>query len=312
MGEHLYICGLVQVWLWRSPSVSRPLTRPMAKHGYRIRVVKNANSLHQVLALANPNVNKLKNLHIRATVFLWLYMRTYEIVFRNCTSLQDLHLFSTTSSLDRHASLANYVLMLAFVHFSALSRLRPRLRSKRWGPNNCLCVTHDSKFSQWTFEIRDSIFRVRINITFDLSPVKSYRVQGPFGSIRGAFDSTDVREEPARLCPQLTGYHLEVGTGAIVTEFLANIANPVHLFMLRYEHISSEVIKAILFHNTSMKTVMYFYPTEGFGSEENIALVSDYFHASGHHLQLIQENCAQLEHLNLHFHEMDMDIVEQS
>lgn len=113
--------------IWRKidfrahPQFANLSTEVIAKHGHHIRTAKNASTLLQITALANPSINQLKELQIRAVASMlpMLHVYAYEIVFKNRASLQNLHLFASTSSIDRQKSVAKFVIPSTFVPLSS-------------------------------------------------------------------------------------------------------------------------------------------------------------------------------------------------
>ncbi|KAG0374025.1 hypothetical protein BGX24_010944 [Mortierella sp. AD032] len=65
------------------------------KHGHRIRIIKNAKTLSQVVLLAYANsIDQLRNLSIEIAASASQHARANKTISRNNTTLQDLHLFA--------------------------------------------------------------------------------------------------------------------------------------------------------------------------------------------------------------------------
>lgn len=104
----------------------------------------NASTLLQITSLAHPSINKLKELKIRTVALKspMLHVRAYEIVSRCRASLQSMHLFASTSSVDRLQSATNFVITSTFIPLPSAASFP--------GPSKImtlkieqLCLTHD-------------------------------------------------------------------------------------------------------------------------------------------------------------------------
>lgn len=314
----------------------------LTKNGHLIQVVRNAKSLPQVTVLANSSVSGLKCLHIDPTASVLQHVRAYEIVHRNSNSLQDLHLFAVSSTSNRADSLTHFVSTSALVPSLGETLPSPsRLRSLKIG---CMCLTHDGlaiilqgcpKLSELRMPHTDIVgtptqsFQ-HTGVTQFGATLRSIYVVAPGGrsllyyfpdlrslsvyNFESSFpvSSAKIKEDTIRYCPSLTGYRLEDITGAIVPEFLTNIAHNVSEVVFHHGHLSLETITAILLHQSTLKSVSHFHVQRGLDFEKaDVAPVSTHFEGSGRCLQLIPRCCSQLDVLDLHFHEMDMDVVEQ-
>lgn len=314
----------------------------VAKNGHLLRVVKYANSLPRVTVLANSSICELKDLHIDPTASVLQHVRSYEIVHRNNTSLQDLHLSAASFTSNREDSLTHYVSTPALA--PSLGKTLPcpsRLKSLKI---ESMCLTHDGlaailqgcpKLSELKLPHTDIVgtptqsFQ-HIGVTLFCASLRSIFVVAPGGrsllyyfpglkclsvyNFEPSFtvSSARIKEDTTRYCPSLTGYRLEDTTGAIVPEFLTNIANNVSEVVFIHGHLSLETITAILLHQSTLKIVWHFYVHRDLELEKaDIPPVSTHFEGSARYLQLIPRCCSQLEVLDLHFHEMDMDVVEQ-
>ncbi|KAF9134229.1 hypothetical protein BGW39_007700 [Mortierella sp. 14UC] len=118
-----------------------------------------------------------------------------------------------------------------------------------------------------------------------------------------------IKEDLLRCCPDVTRYRVVDKTGDIVSEFLLNIADNITEFMFSYEHMSMETLTGLL-HQMSLESVAHFHE-QGFEYEKEVVpSISDHFRQSGRFLQLIPRGCSPLRILDLHLHEMDMDVAE--
>ncbi|KAG9069467.1 hypothetical protein KI688_010370 [Linnemannia hyalina] len=98
--------------------------------------------------------------------------------------------------------------------------------------------------------------------------------------------SSSMIKELQRFCPLLTGYQLEDHNSTIIPKFLKSRFtgngdnNNISEITFKYRHTTVKGIAVILLHETSFKT-------------------------------LIPRGCLKIRAIDLHYHEMDMDIVKQ-
>ncbi|KAF9134233.1 hypothetical protein BGW39_007704 [Mortierella sp. 14UC] len=315
----------------------------VAKHGHLIRIVKNAKTPAQVSVLNNAGVDSLRDLHIDPTASAIQHVQVYEIIYRNSFNLQHLHLFAATLSHNKEVYSTHYVSAPALLPSSGPT---PLVSSKLKALSlKQLCLTHNSlvtilqgcpgltelrlpytdmvgtptrSFQHTGVKVLGSTFKSLFHLPTTGPSLLSYFPQlttlSTFNYGLGAVTvpSTVIKGEISRYCPQLTGYYLEDSVGTITREFLTKIASSVTEIGFLYNHISLDIIMAILLHQTTMKAVKHFdvQPGFDFAEKEDVIPVSDDFQESGRFLQLIPRCCSKLEEINLHGHEMDMDDVE--
>ncbi|KAF9547127.1 hypothetical protein EC957_008807 [Mortierella hygrophila] len=314
----------------------------IAKYGHYIQIVMNAKSFSKVSSLANASVNRLRTLHIDTAASALQHILAYEILSRNYSSLHELHLLAHSFPADKRSSSAHYVVTPALVIFPGTISIPSKLNHLRI---ENLCLTNDGLVmilqgcpglsALWVeqVEIVGPSTRLFQHMGINLLSLDLINIYTGLSrpSILSYFPNlttlhtwsrdtsytipwNGIKEELSRHCPRLIGYQLEDSTGAIVHDFLANIANNnnVSRIMFEYCHISSNTITAILMHQTFLKSVEQFTPSSDFDLErEVVAPVSSHFQASGHLLQLIPRCCPRLVSLCLMSHEMDMDVVER-
>ncbi|KAG9069481.1 hypothetical protein KI688_010384 [Linnemannia hyalina] len=313
----------------------------ITKNGHLIRVVKNAKSLPQVTVLANASVRGLKDLHIDPTASVLQHVRAYEIVHRNNNSLQDLHLFATLLVSNIEDSLIHYVSTSALT--PSLSETLPSPSRLRSLEIQNMCLTHDGlaailqgcpKLSELKLPFTDivgtptqsfqhtgvTLFFAFLKSIYDAAPgsrslldyFPALTTLSTYSLNSVSIPASRIKEDTRRYCPYLTGYRLQDQTGAIVPEFLVNIAHNISEIVFVHKQISLETITAILLHQSTLTSVLHFYVHQDLDLEEaNIAPVSTHFEGSSQYLQLIPRCCSRLDILDLHFQEMNMDVVEQ-
>ncbi|KAF8944344.1 hypothetical protein BGZ47_004350 [Haplosporangium gracile] len=304
------------------PQFANLPSETIAKHGHRIRIANNVKSLSQVSALANSSVNKLRELHTRATASPSLHIRAYEVVLRNRASLQDLHLFANTSSFNRHESLANYVLTSAFVSLSVaspsdLSKIT-RLKIEQ------LCLTHDSLVE--ILRGCPKLYDLRLPYTDVVGvPTQSFQHTGVsfFASdFKNLFESNKV--------PRATAFSWWIvpvaGTHPSPLSYFPNLITlSVCNYTANTTIPSVEIKEAISQHCPRLTgfqleditgTIVFEFLTNIADAvsrlDDKVASVHICSQVIDHHLQLTLRKCSQLRVLDLHFYEMDMDDVEET
>ncbi|OAQ32530.1 hypothetical protein K457DRAFT_16095 [Linnemannia elongata AG-77] len=88
--------------------------------------------------------------------------------------------------------------------------------------------------------------------------------------------------------------------------------NNISKITSNYEYTTVEALTAIYLHQASLKSAVAYYREYHVDIErEEIIPVLDHFRISGHHLQLTPRSCLKPQVIDLHYHKMDMDVVEQ-
>ncbi|KAF9335073.1 hypothetical protein BGZ91_010619 [Linnemannia elongata] len=77
-----------------------------------------------------------------------------------------------------------------------------------------------------------------------------------------------------------------------------------------YDHISLGIITSLLFHPETLTSVKIYRGVDFILDRDAVPAVDDHFWAQGQFLQLIPRTCKGLRILDIHLHEMDMDVVE--
>ncbi|KAF9546218.1 hypothetical protein EC957_009957 [Mortierella hygrophila] len=252
----------------------------ISKNGHLIQVVKNASSFPQVTVLANasvpetlPSPSRLKSLKIHS---MCLTHDGLAAILQGCPKLSELRLRHTNIVGTPTQSFQHTGVTIFCASFKSIYETAPGSRSLL------------------------SYFPA-------LRTLSTYN----FGSV-STIPASRIREDTRRYCPYITRYRLEDDTGAIVPEFLVNIAHNISGIVFFHGNMSLETITAILLHQPTLTSVSHFYVQQDLDLEKaDVAPVSTHFEGSAHYLQLIPRCCSRLDTLDLHFHEMDMDVVEQ-
>ncbi|KAG0283538.1 hypothetical protein BGZ96_012057 [Linnemannia gamsii] len=323
----------------------------VGKHGGLIRVIKNAKSLSHVSVLANIRVNQLRSLHVETTASVLQHEYAYEVVSRNKASLQHINLYASTVPTNKRSSLAHFVsapaliictsaqlkecectsvsvlksltlsnLCLTGSGFMSILLASPMLEELRLlstdvvgAPNWWIQHSGIKLFVSWLKNI--------IRPDTDSADGPSLLAYLPALNILNICDHENqsaslsaekIKKDLAQYCPNLTVFHLQDSSGAIIPKFCYNAPNNLTEIVYMYHYTSPEVLTSILLHQNSLKAVSVFCSDNIFSaSRHEVIPVNDHFQASGRLLQLIPRGCPQLEVLSLHLHEMDMDEVEK-
>ncbi|KAK3845519.1 MAG: hypothetical protein J3R72DRAFT_435971 [Linnemannia gamsii] len=312
----------------------------VAKHGHLTRIVKNAKSPHQISILANAGVKNLRDLHMEQTASAIQHVQVYEIVPRNSFTLEKIHLFAA-SFVDNKHTISTYFVSSSGLLPSAgpappiTSKLKALILKR-------VCITHDSliailqgcpglaevylvhtdmvgtptqSFQHTGVKVLESSLKSLFQTPSTGPSLLSYfprlKTLATFNSDTSfTIPLSQIKEDLLRYCPDVTRYWLDDYTGAIVSEFLLNIANACTELTYNYKYTSLEIITGLLLHQSTLQTV-HQYRNNGFDYEaETVLPLSDHFRQSGRFVQLIPRGCSQLRSLILHSHEMDMDVVE--
>ncbi|KAF9134230.1 hypothetical protein BGW39_007701 [Mortierella sp. 14UC] len=317
----------------------------IAKHGNFIKVVRNAKTADQVASLDNAGVNSLREIRIETGISATLHAQAYAIVARNNTSLEYIYLFAHSPHWRQDSELhsVNVQALIPSSSGTTTGKTSPvktlRLRN--------LYLTHEGLVS--ILQACSRLVELRLSHTDVLGAlVPSYQHMGvtTFGSSfkslfksystspsllsyfphlttlstfnyhagRTGPSSDRIKRETSLHCPQLTGYYLEDDTGIITPRFLTKVAdnNVVQVVRFQYEHMSMDLITAILLHRASLKNLEHFNLHTDFDLDKDVVVpVNDHFRESSKLLQLIPRGCTKLVSVDLHLHEMDMDEVEQ-
>ncbi|KAK3845511.1 MAG: hypothetical protein J3R72DRAFT_502117 [Linnemannia gamsii] len=283
----------------------------VAKHGHHIRIVKNAKSLPQVSVIANAGVNELRELHIHPTTSTMQYVRAYEVVFRNSLCLEDLDLFASSASTPELECLRHIVPPSALAPLSS-NGLRGQSKLKTLRIYR-MCLTHDGLVTILQGCPRLNTLSLRHTDVVG-APSQSFQHTGVRFLKMGSRNLRQIASSNFSLLyyfPNVTLAALNDLTGAIVSEFLTSIAGSASEIVFRYEHVSSEMIMAILLHQATMSSIRHFITHKNWDfDKEEVAPVSNLSQALSRLLQLIPRGCSQLNILDLHTYEMDMTEVE--
>ncbi|KAF9908942.1 hypothetical protein EC991_009242 [Linnemannia zychae] len=136
------------------------------------------------------------------------------------------------------------------------------------------------------------------------------RYLGTWNDTERPIQTARIKKELARRCPHITVYGLNDGTRKIASHFCTRICRNLTEVGFNYDHITAEVIAAILLHQSSLVRVMANHIMFPSYEDDAVEEARDHFQESRPYLQLIPRSCRMLRELEIHPHEMDMDDVE--
>ncbi|KAG0373722.1 hypothetical protein BGX24_011331 [Mortierella sp. AD032] len=279
-------------------------TDVIEKHGHRIRVVQNAKTFSHACALDHPNINKLRVLRMETTGSSRQHGHAFQIVTRNNASLQVVRVSATYARPDKidHAS----------YHVSA----SPKLSKLRLDHTDV--VGTPTRFFQHvgTTTLLTSLKSIFPDVSTGLPSLLSYfpnltTLHTWHRDSSAMTPSASIKKDFEQYCPLLKQFKLEDNFDNIITEFFfTNIVSNVTRITFQESRMTPETVAVIVSHQASMVKVAQLY-MRGFDYEkEEVPQIWDNKVVSGEMMQDIPRRCSQLQKLNLHQHEMDMDIVE--
>ncbi|KAH7047678.1 hypothetical protein BKA57DRAFT_463108 [Linnemannia elongata] len=122
-----------------------------------------------------------------------------------------------------------------------------------------------------------------------------------------------ILAELSRYCRNLTGLRVQGLRDCtdLVSAFCSTPASrKVSELAFDYDHISLGIITSLLFHPETLTSVKIYRGVDFILDRDAVPAVDDHFWAQGQFLQLIPRTCKGLRILDIHLHEMDMDVVE--
>lgn len=121
-----------------------------------------------------------------------------------------------------------------------------------------------------------------------------------------------ILKELSRYCRHLTGLRVQGlrDCSDLVSAFCSTVHRKVSELAFDYDHISLGIITSLLLHPQTLQSVKIYRGADLILDQDAVPNVEDHFWASGQFLQLIPRTCMGLRILDIHLHEMDMDVVE--
>ncbi|KAG0277224.1 hypothetical protein BGZ95_006296 [Linnemannia exigua] len=314
----------------------------IAKHGHLIRIVENAETPAQSSILNHANVNKLRRLQMQTSASTMQQVNAFQIVARNNSSLRDVDLIADVHRYNIVDKSTHHVSASAFVPFFAATpgRLSSPLESldltSLWLKHDELLtileaspglsklrLTHTdvvgtpTRFFQHpgitllSTSLKSIVPEVSTGLPSLLSYVPNLTTLQTWHSDSSAIPpSARIKKAFERYCPLLKQFKLGGNSVNTIPEFFTNIVSNVTRITFPEARMTSKTIAAIVLHQASMIKVAQFY-ANGFNyDEERVPEVLEYSNVSGEMMQEIPRKCSHLQRLNLHRHEMDMDVVE--
>ncbi|KAG0277225.1 hypothetical protein BGZ95_006297, partial [Linnemannia exigua] len=321
--------------------VSLP-TDVIAKHGHRIRIVDNARIISQVSTLDHPSINKLRILQMETAAYSIQCRHVCQIITRNNTSLRAVRVSATYTRTDKINHANYHVSVPAFLPSPGVLPARPSSTIETltlvsmWMTHDDLIMILEAspRLSKLRLTQTDVVgtptrFFQHPGITSLLTSLKSIvpEVSTGLPSLLSYFPnltalhtwhsyssgippSARIKKAFERYCPLLSQFKLGGDSGNTIPEFFTNIVSNVTRITFQETGMTSKAVAAIVLHQASMIKVAQFYMT-GFDYEnEEVPRVLENNDVSGEMMQEIPRKCSHLQRLNLHRHEMDMDVVE--
>ncbi|KAG0374019.1 hypothetical protein BGX24_010938, partial [Mortierella sp. AD032] len=291
----------------------------VAKNGHLTRIVRNAKSPRQISVLANAGINNLRDLHMEQTASAIQHVQVYEILH-----LKDLRLFASKLVDNKHKHSTHYVFAPGMLPSTGPT---PLITSKLQVLKlESLCLTYDSLVA--ILQGCRGLTEVKLPHTDMVgTPTQSFQHTGvnvlssslkslfhhpstghsllsyfPRLNVLSIFNfdtsltipSSQIKEDILRYCTDVTKYWLEDRTGAIISEFLLNIADNCTDLMYNYKYTSLEVITSLLLHQSTLLSLHQYHENSFDYEAETVLPLSDHFRQSGRFVQLIPRGCSQL------------------
>ncbi|KAG9069410.1 hypothetical protein KI688_010312 [Linnemannia hyalina] len=278
------------------PSFASLPPSTITRYGHHIRIAENIQSCAEIRVLANPQVQRLREIrYMNPTGSNLQHILGFEIVARNCSSLVRLDLLPDDPvPLGEENRLANYIPVTALIPpFGAMqeSRTDP-LDGHHPAPSLLLHLPHLKIIELCDHEVENNP-----------SPSNTLNTIPP----------RIILTELSRYCKNLTGIRVQGLRDCtdLVSAFCSTPATrKVSELAFDYDQISLGIITSLLLHPQTLTSVKIYRSVDFILDRDSVPAVEDHFWAHGQFLQLIPRTCKGLRILDIHLHEMDMDVVE--
>ncbi|KAK3838204.1 MAG: hypothetical protein J3R72DRAFT_183818, partial [Linnemannia gamsii] len=318
-------------------------TDVIAKHGHLIRVVQNAKIFSQVCALDHPNINKLRILHMETTGSIKQHGHAFQIVTRNNASLQVVRVSASYTRPDKINNANYHVSVPAFLPSPSAFPVRPSSTIETlefvimWMTHDDLMTILEAspRLSKLKLVHTDVVgtptrFFQHTGVTVLSTSLKSIFPDVPTGlpSLLSYFPnlttlhtwhwdssamtpSARIKKDFERYCPLLKQFKLGDNKDNRIMIFVTDVVSNITRITLQEARMTPNFVAAIVLHQASMEKVAQLY-TRGFDYEkEEVPWLQDKnYLCDSQRIQEIPRKCFQLQKLNLHQHEMRMDVVE--
>ncbi|KAK3838237.1 MAG: hypothetical protein J3R72DRAFT_448757 [Linnemannia gamsii] len=296
----------------------------------------------QVSALDHPNINKLRVLRMETIASFIQHGHAFQIVARNNTSLRVVRVSTTYTRPDKinhanyHVSVPAFLPPPSFLPARPSSTIDTLDLVSMWMTHDDLATILEAspRLSKLRLVHTDVVgtptrFFQHLGITLLSTSIESILPDVSTGLpcllsylpnlttlhtwhkySSAMVPSARIKRDFERYCPLLKQFKLEEDSGNITAEFLTNIVRNVTRITYQEARITPQTVAAIVLHQSSMVKVAQFYTREFDYEKEEVPLLWDNKAVSREMMQEIPRRCSQLQRLNLHRHEMDMDVVE--
>ncbi|KAI8600709.1 hypothetical protein EDD21DRAFT_376395 [Dissophora ornata] len=316
----------------------------IAKHGHHIRIVENLETQPQLNALVHPNIKNVQVLYLTCATSARFRILCMDLVRNNNKSLKDLT-FEMDVNAKKGDLSARMISVDAFTSHSSVSLLSSiRLQG--------VCFSRDSFVSLLrgcplltSVDLQQDVAILsgssndafqHTGVTTLIAPIKQVFKLDPESDVSPLgltllvhfpsltywqcyslettliVSSERIKAETRICCPKVS----EIGTwrtpSPVLFDLVANAFNNLEAVTFQYEQLSTDVIVALLFHQTTLQGVSTFWSDNESKTEQDDFLSrEDPFRVSGRALQLLPRSCPNLAVLSVELHEMDMDFVEE-
>ncbi|KAG0367416.1 hypothetical protein BC939DRAFT_533288 [Gamsiella multidivaricata] len=307
-----------------------------AKYGHHIRVVENLNEQWHLDVILWSQASKLRHLATAMHNMVEFQAYCYEIIQRNIASLEHLDILSSvtpkllmqinalspypaTKATSRLSILKLWGLYMTRNAFSRLLQQCPALDLL----DIRQLVTH-SRHTYETFQHPSlSILTASITQVFnmcsnshDAAPLLIHFPKLTSWKIRDTAPPAAVSMEAIKngvnqYCPLLKTLYIETPSNT-TRDLLSQAFTALTSVCFLYSTLSMEVIMAILSHQSSLKELRAYAPSNTFYSSDEVPQLKAQFQGPSWVFQMLPRFCTQLDTFTFPEHEMDIGEVENA
>ncbi|KAK3827990.1 MAG: hypothetical protein J3Q66DRAFT_321575 [Benniella sp.] len=318
-------------------------TKVLARHGHHIRIVKNMTEYNHIQLLTTSNANKLKELKVFMMPSQEFYALFNDLLRRVNTSLEHIDIFQfhrdavpyfavdplfPTTSTEGSSKLSSIILGGLVMTRDSLSSLLehcPLLDELEIQGTTLLSwPTYNSSTAQYFQHTGLEEFTAPVEQVFTMDQsyhnTPSLFVHFPNLEKWHALDSKGyvvdvpiklIRDEIARHCPSLKTLYLETRPPVGISVLTQALQNLTAICILN-EHLSAEMVMAILNHQETLIEVATFFDGNLLEMEVIPEVESHQLDTSGWIVQSLPRRCTRLKIFELILLEVDMDDIEMT
>ncbi|KAF9925688.1 hypothetical protein BGZ65_007616, partial [Modicella reniformis] len=311
--------------------------KALEKHGHHIFIVKNMKEVEHILVLFESNASKLKSLSLTMKTSPEFQAYFNDLMRRNNATIEHIEILQSSSgtysgpffhvdSLFPETS-TGVTSKLSSIKFEALTMTRDAFSSIL---RICPCLTklnmRNTTLSSWPVRKLGANHYQHHGVTDLVAPVKQvFRMDNKsenapsllvhFPNLKSwhlwnspntlEVSVKELRDEVTRCCPLLktllTTSDTEMSVNLLVKGF-----NSLKSICVLNEHLSAEVILAILNHQDTLIHVFTF------DSDNILGIESNHLQAPGWIIQSLPRSCTRLKMLYFPLYEMNIDDIEDA